>query len=399
MDRRKFLVLGGAAIASIGGCQWSNPFDRRDRLRIAGLLGAIPSRVINKFESNSQPKPEFKAETLPAKLWQELQNYPTAARDKAPQLISLGDSWLDQAIAKSLIQPITPSLIEKIPQWQKLSPFWQQSVIRDNQVWGIPYRWGATAIAYRSDKLKFDITQWADLWRPELKQKLSLPDDAREVIGLVLKKMGQSYQTENLVENQEIFIKLVQELKSLNSQVLTYSSDNYLQSLLADDTFAAVGWTSDMYKAQKQNPNLKVVIPQDGTAIWSDIWVIPNANRIANYGVSLVNKLLCSNQVAQYGKVCDTNLELPISEGAIAAAEWMNFCLTPAIAAQITSLTDAVSPSSELEQVPASVKTDPIKFFSQDILAKSELIAPLSPSAITQYKDLWTKMRSSKQEA
>jgi putative spermidine/putrescine transport system substrate-binding protein len=358
MDRRKFLVVGGAAIASIGGCQWSNLFDRRDRIRIVGLLGSIPSRVISQFESASQQKVEFKAENLPSKIWQELRNYPNIAKDKAPNLISLGDSWLDQAIAQSLIQPITPNLIEKIPQWQKLSPLWQQSVTRNNQVWGIPYRWGATAIAYRSDKLKFDITQWSDLWRPELKQKLSLPDDAREVIGLVLKKMGQSYQPENLVENQDTFIKLTQELKSLNSQVLTYSSDNYLQSLLTDDTFAAVGWTSDMYKAQKQNPSLKVVIPEDGTSIWSDIWVIPKG------------------------------------EDAIAAAEWMNFCLTPAIAVQITSLTEAVSPSSELDKVPASVKADPIKFFSQDILAKSELIAPLSPLAITQYKDLWTKMRS-----
>ena len=72
----------------------------------------------------------------------------------------------------------------------------------------------------------------------------------------------------------------------------------------------------------------------------------------------------------------------------------MDFCLTPAIAAQLTALTDAVSTSSELDQVPASVKADPIKFFSPDIFAKSELLAPLSPAAISQYQDLWTKMRS-----
>ena len=358
MDRRKFLVLGGAAIASIGGCQLSNPFDQRDRLRILGVLGAIPSKVINQFESASEKKIEFKAENLPSKLWQELQSYPTLAKDKAPHLTSIGDSWLDLAIAQSLIQPITPNLLKKIPQWQKLSPLWQQSVTRNNQVWGIPYRWGTTAIAYRGDKLKFDIKQWSDLWRSELKLKLTLPDDAREVIGLVLKKMGQSYQQENLVERQDIFATLTQELKSLNSQVLTYTSDNYLQSLLADDTLAAVGWTSDMYKAKRLNPDLKVVIPQDGTALWNDIWVIPKG------------------------------------EVAIAAAEWMDFCLTPAIAAQITSLTEAVSPSSDLSQVPDSVKADPIKFFPQEVLAKSELISPLSEASLLQYKDIWTKLRS-----
>lgn len=360
MDRRKFLVLGGAAIAGIGGCQWSNPFDQRERLRIVGLLGALPSKVINQFESTSPQKIEFKAENLPSKLWQELQNYPNLKdpdKDKIPHLMSLGDAWLDLAIANSFLQPIAPDLLAKIPQWQKLSPIWRKSVTRDNQVWGIPYRWGATAIAYRSDKLKFSITQWSDLWRSELKGKLTLPDDAREVIGLVLKKIGQSYQQENLSTNQDIN-KITQELKSLHNQVLTYSSDNYLQSLLANDSLVAVGWTSDMYKAQRQNPDLKVVIPQEGTALWHDMWVIPKGE---------VNS---------------------------AALEWMNFCLTPAIAAQITSLTDAVSTSSELEQVPASVKADPIKFFAQDILAKSELIATLTPNDVSQYKDLWTKMRS-----
>lgn len=358
MDRRKFLVLSGATVTSIGGCQWSNPFDQRERLRIVGLLGAIPSKVINQFESASQKKLEFKAENLPSKLWQELQNYPSIDKDKAPHLMSIGDSWLDQAIAQSLIQPITPDLLEKIPKWQKLSPLWKQSVTRNDQVWGIPYRWGAAAIAYRSDKLKFEITQWADLWRSELKLKLTLPDDAREVIGLVLKKIGQSYQQENLAENQEIFARLTQELKSLHSQVLTYTSDNYLQSLLADDSLVAVGWTSDMYKAQRQNPNLKVVIPQEGTSLWSDMWVMPTG-------------------------------DAPVS-----AAAWMNFCLTPAIAAQVTALTDAVSPSSELDQVPASVKADPIKFFPQEVLAKSEILTPLSQPTIQQYKNLWTKMRS-----
>ena len=75
MDRRKFLIFGGAAIATLGGCQWSNPFDRGDRLRVTGLLGALPSKVISQFESASQKKTEYKAENLPAKLWQELQNY------------------------------------------------------------------------------------------------------------------------------------------------------------------------------------------------------------------------------------------------------------------------------------------------------------------------------------
>lgn len=354
MDRRKFLA--GAAIASIGGCQWANPFDQRERLKIMGLLGAIPSKVISQFESTFPLKVEFKAESSPAKVWQELQK----DQDSSPQLFSIGDAWLDQAIAQSLIQPLSSELLAKSLQWQQLSPLWQQSVTRNNQVWGFPYRWGTTAIAYRSDKLNFEINQWSDLWRQELTGKLTLPDDAREVIGIALKKIGQPYQLDNLNANPDMLARLSQELKSLQAQVLTYSSEHYLQSLLSDDSLVAVGWSSDMHRAKRQNPNnLKVVIPQDGTALWSDVWVIPK-------GVSAI---------------------APVGE-------WMDFCLTPNIAAQITVLTDAVSTSSDLTQVPSSVKTDLIKFLPPEIFNKSEIIAPLPPSTLTQYQDLWTKLRS-----
>lgn len=371
MDRRKFLIGSGVAIATLGGCQWANPFDQRDRLKVLGLFGAIPPKVIDQFPQSYKRKVEFKAEQLPSKLWQELQNFRDVVKEgksdkiaNIPAIVSLSDGWLDQAIAQSLIQPIAPELIAKMPQWQSLSPQWREFVSRDSgnglQVWGVPYRWGATAIAYRSDKLKFEIKQWADLWRPELKRKITLPDDAREVIGLALKKIGQSYQQQNLNQDPS-FSALSQELKNLNDQVLTYNSDTYLQSLLADDTLAAVGWTSDMLRAKRLNPELKIVIPQEGTALWADIWVIPQ------------------------GTTAD--------EQAIATA-WMDFTISPAIAAQVTALTDAVSTSNNLDQVPASIKADPIKFVAPEILAKSELISPLTASAATAYQELWTKMRS-----
>ena len=374
MDRRRFLIGSGVAIATLGGCQWANPFDQRDRLKVLGLLGVIPPKIIEQFPQSFKRKVEFKAEQLPSKLWQELQSFRDVIKEgksdkiaNIPAIVSLSDGWLDPAIAQSLIQPINADLLTKMPQWQNLSPQWREFVSRESkngsgnglQVWGLPYRWGATAIAYRSDKLKFEIKQWADLWRPELRRKITLPNDAREVIGLTLKKIGQSYQQDlNLASN---FASLSQELKSLNDQVLTYNSDAYLQSLLADDTFAAVGWTSDMFRAKRLNPEIKIVIPQEGTALWADIWVIPQG--------------------------------ITADEQAIAAA-WMDFTISPAIAAQVTALTDAVSTSSNLDQVPASIKADPIKFFAPEIFAKSELISPLPASAVTTYQELWTKMRS-----
>jgi putative spermidine/putrescine transport system substrate-binding protein len=352
IKRREFLI--GISALGVGGCSL---FADPQRLRILSLSGSLPSKVIGQFEKEFSKATELKAAKNPQELWEELKKEQEA--EQVPQVMGLGDAWLDEAIAKKLIQPFSTQALAQITQWQKLAPRWQQLVSRNGQVWGIPYRWGTTAIAYRTDKLKFEINSWADLWRPELKRKLTLPNDSREVIGLVLKKLGHSYQTADL----SAIPNLEAELKQLHDQVLNYTSDSYLQILLNDDSFAAVGWSQDMRKVQLQNPDqVTVVIPTDGTALWSDLWVLPAKADKAN---------------------------LPF------AYNWMNFCLQPAIAAQITSLTDAATTSSALEQVPNNVKSDSIRFPAEATLAKSEVLLPLSESTSKQYQQLWTKITTS----
>ena len=74
-----------------------------------------------------------------------------------------------------------------------------------------------------------------------MKGNISLLNQAREVIGLTLKKLGKSYNTEDIGQVENLKSELVQ----LNQQVKFYSSDNYLQSLVIGDTWLAVGWSKD----------------------------------------------------------------------------------------------------------------------------------------------------------
>ena len=337
-------MKSGVAIAITSGLSGCGLFADPKRLRVLGLAGAVPSQVIREFEAQVKQSLEMKVEPTPAAIWQVLRDN----RENIPDVISLADGWLDLAIAANLIKPIG----DEIDKWKNLAPVWQQAATRDGKVWGVPYRWGVTAIAYRQDRLKQQIASWADLWQPDLKQKLTLPDDAREVVGLVLKKLGHSYSSPNLSEIAELSTNLV----TLHGQVLTYSSDNYLQPLLTGDSWAAVGWSQDMVKAQQQNPEIKVVVPSEGSALWVDLWAIPQ------------------------------NLKLE-------ALSWLNFCLEPTIANQITALTNATATNSDPATLPQSVVNNPLKFLSPKILAKSELILPLPKETTQQYENAWVTMR------
>jgi putative spermidine/putrescine transport system substrate-binding protein len=350
MRRKDFLIGSITAIALSESLSACSLFSDPKRLRILTATGALPSKLIKDFEKKYSKPTELKAETTQEAIWKLLKE---TDPDKIPDVASLGDAWLDMAIAQKLISPIDPT---QIPQWANLSLAWQQAATRNNQVWGIPYRWGATAIAYRTDKVK-PITSWKDLWRPELKGKITLPDDAREVIGLVLKSLEFPYNSPDLIA----IAALIPQLQQLHAQVLTYTSDSYLQPLLIADSWVAVGWSQDIMKAVQQNPDLAVVIPSEGTALWSDLWVLPAKS--------------------------------PRPENKIFTQNWLDFCLEPAIANQITALTNATATNTDAKILPKSVTADLIKFPSDRVLAKSELILPLSETTKQEYLRTWENLR------
>jgi putative spermidine/putrescine transport system substrate-binding protein len=342
IGRRKFLTAGGTIVLlASAGC--SSP----EELKILGLAGAIPSRSLKEFEQKVG-KTNYKTESQTNDLWMRLQNPENTA-----DLVSLGDSWLDWAIASGKIQPFSPQMLDQIPNWQKLGRW--QALGQREQVWGIPYRWGTTAIIYQQNKLKQPITSWADLWRPELERKLILPDDPAEVLGLVLKKLGHSYRG----DDPQSIPDFVPSLQALHRQVLTYTSRDYLQPLVIDSAYAAVGWSVDLVRAVRQYPELKVVIPQEGTALWADLWVIPKSASVKP-----------------------------------AALAWINSSLTPEFSAQIAALTDANSPIDS-PLVPMSVRNDRLKFLDNQLLEKCEFIGNLPPALRQKQMEIWQKLRRS----
>ncbi|MFN3926229.1 MAG: PotD/PotF family extracellular solute-binding protein [Pseudanabaenaceae cyanobacterium] len=341
MHRRLFLGGLGASLL-LTGCHGATATE----LQVLGLAGAIPGRSLRAFEQKFS-KITYKTEANPDSLWKRLQNPENPA-----QVLSLGDSWLDMAIQRQLIRPFTPAELAQIPNWQKLNR-WQEVATRGEQVWGIPYRWGFTGIIYRRDRLNNPIASWADLWRPELARKIILPDDPAEVIGLVLKKLGASYQHGDPLALPD----LADQLQALHRQVLCYSSTDYIQPLLIDDADVAVGWSVDLLRAMRQYPLLQVALPTEGTALWADVWVIP--------------------KTAQF---------YPL------ALAWINSTLDPQFAVEITALTDARS-TIDSELIPASVKSDRWKFPDPQVIANSELISRLPAPVRQAQQSIWAKLR------
>ena len=392
LSRRSFLSASAAIALTqlLLGCSNTGTISQ-----ILFLEDSIPAQLISDFSKTigKDNQVKFKPQTQIYQIFDLLLNWQqrekTAQKTKGlfdkifnksiinPGLTTLGDFWLQSAIEQNLIQPLAT---KDIASWQNLPTKWQKLVQRDHQgkltangmIWGAPYRWGSTVIAYRSDKLEqegINVSDWSDLWQSKLRDRISLLDSPREVIGLTLKKLGHSYNTSNLdsVPNLET------ELLALHQQAKIYSLDHYLEPLILGDTWVAVAWSTDVLPLLKRYPDLKFIIPQSGASLWADIWVKP-----------LVSKTSIES-------TDNNNTEAVIKS-------WINFCWQPKAAKQISLFTNGISPilsSLKPEDIPQDLRKN--VFLNSEILnsSASEFLLPLTSETEQQYRDIWLKIRQS----
>jgi putative spermidine/putrescine transport system substrate-binding protein len=378
MRRRSFLQ--GSTILLFGQGLLACGAKNQQTLSVELLKGSIPGQVVDKFQQSLQSKIGLNFVPLEQlqDLYQQLQAWRdrpqttsqkrwgiplSSSQKKAADLITLGDYWLKTAIEEKLIQPLE---IEKLKQWPVLPQRWQEIVTRNEQglldargkVWGAPYRWGTTVIVYRRDKftrLGWEPVDWTDLWRPELRDRISALDQPREVIGLVLKKLGQSYNTQKI----DSIANLEAELRTLKPQVKFYSSTRYLEPLIMGDTWLAIGWSNDVLPVLGRYPQLQAVVPRSGTALWADLWVKPVT-----------------------GKKDDL------------IYQWIDFCWLPNIANQISLLTKTNSPiSTPITKFDIQTSLLKILIDNQELFAKSEFLLPLPSQVTAQYQSLFNTLK------
>ena len=382
-SRRSFLTIATATVLTqlISGCS-SNSVNV---LKILLLKDSVPLQLINDFrktvlqekKANFQPNAQLQSIFNLLEKWQKPAESPpkksfslrifNKSLDNS-HLATLGDSWLSSAIQQKLIQPLEVNSLEN---WSKLPLNWQKLVRRDRQgklaengeIWGAPYRWGGVVIAYRQDKIKKIPRDWQDLWSSELRGRISLLDSPRETIGLTLKKLGYSYNTSDLTQ----VANLEAELSALHQQVKFYSSDHYLQPLILGDTWLAVGWSTDILPISKRYSNIKFVIPQSGTSLWTDLWVKPQ---------------LPGDNITK-------------EQSALAQA-WIDFCWQLKPAQQISLFTSGTSPilwSLDAHKLSKGLQKDAFITLATKSKENSEFLLPLEEETAKQYESLWLKIR------
>ncbi|PON94652.1 Bacterial periplasmic spermidine/putrescine-binding protein [Trema orientale] len=371
-------------------------------LKIVALRGSVPPSWIKDFMQSQGKRLKFQLKFLGSLegIFSDL----STPFDKgnvgslsvvAADMVSVGDSWLNYAIERALIQPVEG--VEDQDWFKGLSSQWKVYLRRnyegridpDGKIWAAPYRWGCMVIAYKKSKFRkhnlAPVEDWADLWRPELGGRIAMVDSPREVVGAVLKYMGASYNINDINLQVDGGRDAIQKnLELLANQVRLFDNTHYLKAFGVGDVWLAVGWSSDVIPVAKRMSNVAVVVPKSGASLWADLWAIPAASRLE------------TNRIG--GRVRGPS---PLIH------QWTEFCLQAARAVPFKQEVIPGASPSALESASVEVPNELLKGKPKldtnliagipppDILARCEFLEPLSDSMLAEYQWLISSIKKS----
>lgn len=155
----------------------------------------------------------------------------------------------------------------------------------DNK-YSVPYCWGTVGILYNTDKVDEPITKWSQLWDEKYKNQILMQNSVRDAFMVAEKLNGFSMNT---VDTNELEIAK-QSLLDQKPLVQAYVVDQVRDKMIGNEAAIGVIYSGEALYTQRENDKLVYVIPEEGTNVWIDSWVVlknapnkENAEKFINF--------------------------------------------------------------------------------------------------------------------
>lgn len=158
----------------------------------------------------------------------------------------------------------------------------------DANNYSVAYMWGTTGIIYNTDKVALEDAQTWDIIRnPKYAGAILLKDAPRDVYAPVLIYLKQKELAEGSVTLQDLMmdssaesIAAVKEyLLQCKSGVCGWEADLGKELMSKERALVSLNWSGDavwaIEEAAEVGVNLDYIVPEEGSTVWFDGWVIP----------------------------------------------------------------------------------------------------------------------------
>ena len=247
-----------------------------------------------------------------------------------------------------LIAPLDHRLLPSLSNLDKRfhNPTWDPALRL-----GVPYMWNATGVIYNTKHAE-KADDWNGLWNPALRGRMTMLDDAEDVIGACLQKLGYDFGSTDAKQLQTAKAAAIEQKKLLRA----YLNAEVRDQLVSGDVLAAQLWSTTAAQAIHANSALAFVYPRRGYPLYCDCAVVLRES---------------------------TRYEL--------AHKFLDFLLQRDVAASNARVAETATANSAAQAVASA---DPVLYPADEIYARGIWPEAL-PSAAQRYRDrLWTEIKS-----
>jgi len=174
----------------------------------------------------------------------------------------------------------------------------------------VPYMWGTSGILYNTKKIsKEEVESWACMWNPKNKGKILMKDHYWDVYNMaaiysfypdIVSGKRSRYNVSNDHTDQDIAM-VEKQLKLLKPNIYGWEADNGKEMMTKGEIWMDYAWSGDavwaIEEAATVNVSLDYMVPNEGSNIWFDGWVIPKYARNVKAASYFLN-YLCQAKIA-----------------------------------------------------------------------------------------------------
>jgi spermidine/putrescine transport system substrate-binding protein len=177
-------------------------------------------------------------------------------------------------ISLQLIQPLQRNLI---PLFTNLdSRFLNLDDDRLNK-YSVPYTWGPTLLAYRSDKIAEPEKSWKSLWDERYRGHVLMLEETFDSYGAALLASGHDLNSQNPEQLEAATNLLIDQADKLGARFVDINEVR--DQLLSGECWISMTYSTDAAVLAEMDKNISYFIPKEGTALWLDSFVIPRESK------------------------------------------------------------------------------------------------------------------------
>jgi spermidine/putrescine transport system substrate-binding protein len=183
---KKIPVLAAAVIMTLPmfGCQ------NKEKLYIYNWTYYTPDSVIEKFEAEYNVEVIYDEFASNEEMYAKLQ-----AGGTGYDIIFPSGDYVSIMIKQGMLESIDKSKLSNLGNID--TKVLQKATYDPNMDYSVPYYWGAAGVAVNTAQVPNFEKSWSIFGREDLKDRMTMLDDMREVLGDALAHLGYSVNTKN----------------------------------------------------------------------------------------------------------------------------------------------------------------------------------------------------------